>query len=160
MSVGTTQWPDFRAYENRGIFRNPLSLLDGTHRGISLTLHGFTARVMKTTLDRNMKFLYVNALDSMKNLLSRRLGDSVVTNPQKMYEIFMSLFPDLHTGEYFSIPLVLETPLFIPIESLLTLFPEPVSRTTKQRVSRSSRGYRRRRTKKNKRSKSYRKNRR
>src|SRR3990167_4340761 len=47
MCVGVINRPG-RTYENRGIFRNPISFLHASYKGISLKLHDFTAVVMAT----------------------------------------------------------------------------------------------------------------
>jgi hypothetical protein len=34
-----------KTYENRGIFRNPLSMIDGNYKGLAIPLHAFTGKV-------------------------------------------------------------------------------------------------------------------
>lgn len=71
MSVGVNLSRPDNVYENRGIFRNPLSTLDQTHKGISMLLHGFVGKVMQTK--KQKEFMLVNAAQSMAVVLNKNL---------------------------------------------------------------------------------------
>ncbi len=47
MSVGVTINEETGMVENRGIFRNPLSIITNDYRGISILLHGFTCEMTR-----------------------------------------------------------------------------------------------------------------
>lgn len=64
-------------YQNRGIFRNPLSFIEGGHRGLSLVLHGFTAAVTKTYLNKN--FMKVSPAPNMRQILENKLTSNDYT---------------------------------------------------------------------------------
>jgi len=68
MSVGS----DFSSsdhYHNRGIFRNPLSVIDNKHKGISMILHGFTAAVAQKFFPEK-NYIKVSPIGSMQAIIS------------------------------------------------------------------------------------------
>jgi len=79
MSVGS----DFSSsddYENRGIFRNPLSIIDNKHKGISMILHGFTAAVAQKFFPEK-KYMRVRPIGSMQAISSA--SELIDSNPSK-----------------------------------------------------------------------------
>lgn len=51
MSVGVLLSEDEAVYRNRGIFRNPISFIEGGYEGISLDLHAFSGKVFRDMLN-------------------------------------------------------------------------------------------------------------
>ena len=72
MSVGVNIMKKHQLVENRGIFRNPLSVVEGGYGGISMMLHSFTCMVMRsyyTSINdfmvrplKKMGEIYINAI--------------------------------------------------------------------------------------------------
>lgn len=58
-------------HENRGIFRNPKSMVDGGYAALSLKLHGFSAAVSRKFFKK--KFMRVRPTQSMQNILDSTL---------------------------------------------------------------------------------------
>lgn len=80
MTVGVSRWDRFRAFENRGIFRNPISSLDASHPGISLYLHAFAATAMQQLSDHPLDYLFVNASTNMaENLWEKKLAHKIAS---------------------------------------------------------------------------------
>lgn len=57
------------AYENRGIFRNPFSILFDEYKGLAIMIHAFTAVVMKKLY--GARFFHVQPAPAMCDLLLR-----------------------------------------------------------------------------------------
>lgn len=78
MSVCTTVSTEKPVYENRGIYRNPLNLIKGTHSNVGCMLHVFTAKAMKCINQApnasHVQYLTVRALPAMKEILVKTIG--------------------------------------------------------------------------------------
>lgn len=79
MSVGVRLDSNKPLFENRGIFRNPCSVIEGGYSNISTQLHAFTGKVMKEyinqTLGDNEKlYMSVSPINNMKELLVEKIG--------------------------------------------------------------------------------------
>ncbi len=78
MSVGVTLAQDLPLFENRGIFRNPLSLLEGGHSNIATLLHTFTAKALKSCINQDrqipIEYFIVRALPEMRRILEDAIG--------------------------------------------------------------------------------------
>ena len=65
-------------YENRGIFRNPICLIDGGYKSLSIPLHIFTANVFSQFLGaafiEQKKFLRVSPLPKMADMIISAIG--------------------------------------------------------------------------------------
>lgn len=75
MSVGVTI---NEVVENRGIFRNPLSVVEGGYGGISMMLHSFTCKVVKENFPE-VKVFRVRPLKKMAELFLRSLPIDQIT---------------------------------------------------------------------------------
>jgi hypothetical protein len=79
MSVGVRLDSIRPLFENRGIFRNPFSVIEGGYSGIATQLHAFTGKVMKERLnqtlgDKEKLFMSVSPIKNMKELLVEKIG--------------------------------------------------------------------------------------
>lgn len=79
MSVGVRLDSRKPLFENRGIFRNPCSVLEGGYSNIATHLHAFTGKVMKecvnpTLGDKEKRYMSVSPINSMKELLVKKIG--------------------------------------------------------------------------------------
>ncbi len=79
MSVGVRLDSSRPLFENRGIFRNPFSVIEGGYSNIATQLHAFTGKVMKEcvnqTLGRKGKlYMSVSPINNMKELLVEKIG--------------------------------------------------------------------------------------
>lgn len=76
ISVGSWNFDDNGdcRYINRGIFRNPKTIIDGGYTGLSLKLHGFTAAVAKKYFP-DKKYMAVAASPTMYRLIEKHLKD-------------------------------------------------------------------------------------
>ncbi|RKP18270.1 hypothetical protein ROZALSC1DRAFT_30022, partial [Rozella allomycis CSF55] len=67
----------FSYYENRGIFRNPINLLENParHKGLSMLLHSFTMAAQKALNAENAETLWMNVAPfmSMQDILEKTL---------------------------------------------------------------------------------------
>ncbi len=84
MSVGV-DGGEALGYQNRGIFRNPDSFINGGHEHISLILHACTAAVMFKFFGR--KYFVVSPVKAMHTLLAKEMPkDQMLTqSPNKNY---------------------------------------------------------------------------
>ena len=109
MTVGSwlTENKDF--YQNRGIFRNPLSVVEGTYKNISLQLHGFSAAVMEKFYPERKLFI-VHALPSMFAILEKNLkpGDGYLGN-NNMPDDLKKVLPGSRGFGALDIPVVIKT---------------------------------------------------
>lgn len=64
------------AMNNRGIFRLPLSLLEGTYRGVSLPLHGFTAAAFQKYFQK--KYTTFEPLPTMYKIIQNALPEGAL----------------------------------------------------------------------------------
>lgn len=79
MSVGVRLDSSRPLFKNRGIFRNPFSVIEGGYSNISTQLHAFTGKVMQEcvnqTLGDNEKlYMSVSPIDNMKEILVKKIG--------------------------------------------------------------------------------------
>jgi hypothetical protein len=72
ISVGSNLNPGELYYENRGIFRNPKSFVDGGYKDLAIMLHAFTAAVVKIIIPEK-KYLKVRAAAHMAKILKEKL---------------------------------------------------------------------------------------
>lgn len=70
MIVGSDIKPGSLSYENRGIFRNPISVIEDGNKypGLSMKLHEFTA-LSAHTINSNTKYLVVDPAPSMRAII-------------------------------------------------------------------------------------------
>lgn len=75
-----------KSYSNRGIFRNPLSIIDGKYKGLAMLLHGFSAAVaLKFFKDKS--FLEVSPIASMQQIVYQSLPREAFAMTDEHYEI-------------------------------------------------------------------------
>jgi hypothetical protein len=104
MSVGVTI---NEVVENRGIFRNPLSVVEGGYGGISMMIHSFTCKVVKENFPE-VKVFRVRPLKKMAELFLRSLPiDQITVNGMRA---------DLYAGGFER-----EQDVRVPIEILSNL---------------------------------------
>lgn len=68
MTVGS-DFSTTREYRNRGIFRNPMSVIENKHKGISMILHGFSAAVAQKFFPAK-EIMCVTPIGSMQAIIS------------------------------------------------------------------------------------------
>jgi len=73
------------SYTNRGIFRNPLSIIEGKHKGLAMLLHGFSAAVAQDFF--NKKFMEVSPIASMQKIVYDSLPREAFDMTDEDYEI-------------------------------------------------------------------------
>jgi hypothetical protein len=56
------------SYTNRGIFRNPVSIIENTHKGLAMILHGFSAAVAQKFFPEK-EYMEVSPIASMQYIL-------------------------------------------------------------------------------------------
>ncbi|MCH9756933.1 MAG: hypothetical protein K0U37_07070 [Gammaproteobacteria bacterium] len=66
------------SFHNRGISRNPLSVIDGTHKGLAMILHGFTAAVAKRFFPSKLH-MRVKPVGAMQHLICTSFKPEEVT---------------------------------------------------------------------------------
>lgn len=98
-----------RLYQNRGIFRNPLSRIQGDTPGISVCLHAFTAKVVTSFLDPSKEYFGVRAVPQMAKILARTVGEQNVLSELEAYKQGISI-PKVQVGS--------DTPLAVAIKTL------------------------------------------
>lgn len=76
---------------NRGIFRNPNSIVEGGNRNVSMLLHRFVAHVAFRFFD--MKFLSMSALPKMASILCRSLVCDSYLCDEDIPDTFCTSFP-------------------------------------------------------------------
>lgn len=121
MTVGVRNIDGVPIFENRGIFRNPLSLVEGGYSDISMQLHAFIGKAFKThinsTLGINTKnYMTVFPLKQMEAIFISTVGRSRIS-------IDHDLPPELYLDE----PLKRasgEKQLLIPLDNLASLYRE------------------------------------
>lgn len=79
MSVGVRLDDSKPLFENRGIFRNPFSVIEGGYSNIATQLHAFTGKVMKERInqilgDKEKLYMSVSPIHNMKELLVKKIG--------------------------------------------------------------------------------------
>jgi hypothetical protein len=79
MSVGVRLDESKPLFENRGIFRNPFSVLEGGYSNTAIQLHKFTGKVMKECLNQTLGgkeklYMSVSPLKNMKDILVKKIG--------------------------------------------------------------------------------------
>lgn len=72
------------SYENRGIFRNPLSIVENTHKGLAMLLHGFSAAVSTKFFPEKL-YLEVSPIGSMQYILFHSLPREAFFNNEEDY---------------------------------------------------------------------------
>ena len=60
-------------FDNRGVFKNPTSILNGNYRGISTLLHSFSAIIAQNEFGKT--HLGIAALPAMSNIMKKFLND-------------------------------------------------------------------------------------
>ncbi len=73
MCVGSQLSSDGKSFENRGIFRNPYSMIQKDYLGISMVLHGFTGAVVQKFFPERTKMV-VRPVPSMQLIIFETLG--------------------------------------------------------------------------------------
>lgn len=74
-----------KSYANRGIFRNPISIIEGKHKGLAMLLHGFSAAVaLKFFHDKS--WLEVSPIASMQHILYHSLPREAFAMKDEDYE--------------------------------------------------------------------------
>ena len=63
------------SFHSRGIFRNPCSMIEGTYKGLAMTVHGFTGAVAKKFFAAK-QFMLVKPMSSMQFLISSSLEEA------------------------------------------------------------------------------------
>lgn len=79
MTVGVSTKADHPVYEDRGIFRNPMSMIEGGYGGISTVLHVFAGAALvgpiaDDTDAEPIEYMMVRALPAMRKILEEKLG--------------------------------------------------------------------------------------
>ncbi len=78
MCIGSFQRKNDDAYEHRGIFRNPISVLENNYKGVALYLHAFTAAAWKKSHpEAKTMYVYPDKNVYMENLLEKEYGKSM-----------------------------------------------------------------------------------
>lgn len=91
MSVGVRLDSSRPFFENRGIFRNPISVIEGGYSNIATQLHAFTGKVMKecvnqTLGDKQKLYMSVSPIKNMKELLVKKIGWERIKTKQDIPE--------------------------------------------------------------------------
>lgn len=79
MSVGVRLDDSKPLFENRGIFRNPFSVIEGGYSNIATQLHAFTGKVMKERVNQTLGgkeklYFSVSPINNMKDILVKKIG--------------------------------------------------------------------------------------
>lgn len=74
MSVGVEINREYPVVENRGIFRNPLSIVEGGYGGISMMLHSFTCMAVKEVNPAVSRF-YVRPKPKMEEIFLKAISE-------------------------------------------------------------------------------------
>lgn len=98
-------------YNNRGIFRNPKSFVDGGYPNLSIQLHAYSAIMMKEKFGK--KYMSVSALPKMASILTQELKEGDYHQGKDISPEYKKSF--LGFG-------ALDIPLLIKIDSLSSLF--------------------------------------
>ena len=112
------------SYTNRGIFRNPLSIIEGKYRGLAMLLHGFSAAVAQEFLDK--KFMEVSPIGSMQHILIHALPREAFRMKDEAYEKIKKAAENMSGGEVAT--------NYIKIEALSDLY----LRTSTQNASKAN----------------------
>ncbi|HVT62111.1 MAG TPA: hypothetical protein VHD33_01310, partial [Legionellaceae bacterium] len=73
------------SYTNRGIFRNPVSIVENTHKGLAMLLHGFSAAVAQKFFPEK-EYMEVSPIASMQYILYHSLPRDAFANDDEDYE--------------------------------------------------------------------------
>ncbi|WP_420420809.1 hypothetical protein [Simkania sp.] len=119
MTVGVRNIDVKPMFENRGIFRNPLSLIEGGYPNLSMQLHAFVGKAFKTHINSNLgvnakMYMTVFPLKQMESILLKTVGRSRVS-------IDHDLPPELYLEES-SKRASGEKQLLISLDELASLF--------------------------------------
>jgi hypothetical protein len=81
MCVGVNSYRGKSYYENRGIFRNPTSMINNDFKGISLHLHSMTGAVIHSFKEDfgQKEHMRVRALPEMHEILRKNFGKDLTT---------------------------------------------------------------------------------
>jgi|GEM_PF-3856219 len=79
MSVGVRLDDSKPLFENRGIFRNPFSVIEGGYSNIATQLHAFTGKVIKERVNQTLGgkeklYMSVSPVYKMKDILVKKIG--------------------------------------------------------------------------------------
>ena len=73
MTVGSRMFLEKDFYTNRGIFRNPSSVIEGGYKNISLLLYGFSGKALKIRAP-HVRFMKVAPLRVMKKIMKKNIN--------------------------------------------------------------------------------------
>jgi len=99
MSVGVTI--NKNKVENRGIFRNPLSIITSKYRNIAMILHAFTCFVVQKFFE-DVTFFQVRPMEKMGQILFDSLPKNILTINGQLADIYMGDFQSEHV---FQVPI-------------------------------------------------------
>ena len=74
-----------RSFTNRGIFRNPVSIIENTHKGLAMLLHGFSAAVAQKFFPEK-EHMEVSPIASMQYILYHSLPRDAFVHNDEAYE--------------------------------------------------------------------------
>jgi len=86
------------SYQNRGIFRNPVSIIENKHKGLAMLLHGFSASVAQIFFPEK-KYLQVSPIGSMQYILFHSLPREAFANTDEDYARIKSVATTMSGSE-------------------------------------------------------------
>ncbi len=85
ISIGS-DFSQLQSFRNRGIFRNPYNLIENTHKGLAMALHGFSGAIAKLFFPE-MTCMEVEPVKAMYSLIKKSLNqdDIIVVGGPSLY---------------------------------------------------------------------------
>ena len=87
-----------KSYTNRGIFKNPLHIIDGEYKGLAMLLHGFSTTVIQMIFPEK-ECMEVSPIASMQYILYHTLPREAFRNSNADYEAIQRAAANMSGGE-------------------------------------------------------------